>query len=644
MRTKYKFILLIIVACLLSIAIFYLCEKPNEVEKRELLISHQSKLDIEYAMKEEYTFDNPKVVLNPYEISPLTALIIFETKDRTNVTVTIKGKDDKTTITNEFKPTNEHYLPIYGLYPDTNNEVNISMNGESKTIYIKTDKLPDDFVKPTNVYADRNELGTEMYFFTPSSSGYASAYDINGDVRWYLTETLTWDIQRLNNGHLLLSTNRLMNNPYYMTGLYEIDLLGKIYYEYSLEGGYHHDVFEMPNGNLLVATNNFKSDTVEDYIVELDRTTGDVVKEIDLTDILDVKTGKNEDYSTDYDWFHNNSVWYDENTNSITLSGRHVDAIVNIDYSTNKINWIIGDSTNWSDEYLKYFFNPLKKNFTWQYAQHAAMMLPNGNIFVFDNGNNRSKTKEGSIDASNNYSRGVIFKINTKNMSIDTVWEYGKEKGSAYYSPYISDVDYLSDNHYLINFGGHSTTKDGVNNNPAGLSEVTSLNSITTEIKNNKEIFKIELPTNTYRVEKLSLYSNDSYSNEFGERLGSLGKTETYNKRPLLIFTKDAKDIIKKYNIKVVKEEDRLVVTGTYKKSDNVDIILDNVFDKKDYKVIVSSKPYTALCVDLNTGSDKDNTLTINRYINDEGLNGKYYLFMKINNKIYDLNLYVDYR
>lgn len=39
-----------------------------------------------------------------------------------------------------------------------------------------------------------------------------------------------------------------------MTGLYEIDLLGKIYKEYSLEG------------------------TVEDYVLELDRKTGKIVK------------------------------------------------------------------------------------------------------------------------------------------------------------------------------------------------------------------------------------------------------------------------------------------------------------------------------------------------------------------------------
>ena len=66
--------------------------------------------------------------------------------------------------------------------------------------------------------------------------------------------------------------------------------LGKIYVEYSLEGGYHHDYFEMGNGNLLVASDDFNNDsgTVEDYIVEIDRTTGAIVKTFDLKNILNM--------------------------------------------------------------------------------------------------------------------------------------------------------------------------------------------------------------------------------------------------------------------------------------------------------------------------------------------------------------------
>lgn len=643
MRTKYKFVILIVIACLCSIYIYYFCEKAKSVTSVHSLITKQHKIESTTLANSEYTFDDPKVILDPYGISPLTALIVFETKDLTTPVIKVVGKDENTTITNTFKPGKVHYLPVYGLYPNKDNEVILTVNGESKTLHIKTEALPKDFILPTSIEAETDALHNEMYFVTPSSVGYTAAYDLNGDVRWYLTEKFVWDIQRLSNGHIMLSTNRLINNPYYMTGLVEMDLLGKIYYEYNLPGGYHHDVFEMSNGDLLVASDNFENGTVEDYIVQIDRETGDIVKTIDLTKILPTDEGNNEDYSTEYDWFHNNSIWYDEKTNSITLSGRHKDAIVNIDYDTEELNWIIGDPTNWSKKMQKYFFVPTKDTFTWQYAQHAAMILPNGDVFVFDNGNNKSKTNDNSIDANNNYSRGVIFDINTSNMSIDEVWQYGKELGSSFYSPYISDVDYLGTNHYIVHSGGHSEYEGSVNNEPAGLTKFDTLKSTTVELLNNKEIFKMELPTNTYRVEKLSLYANDTYTINKGISLGTLGATETVTNNTLLSFNKDGQDIIKKYNLKFTKEEDRLIVTGKFLKSDEVYIILDNVFSKKTYNMVISKKPYTAMCVDLFTKEEEENGITVTKYINDVGLSGKYYIFMKINGKIYDFNLYVDY-
>ena len=76
-------------------------------------------------------------------------------------------------------------------------------------------------------------------------------------------------------------------------------------------------------------------------------------------------------------------------------------------------------------------------------------------------------------------------------MTIKEVWQYGKEKGSKYYSPYISDVDYLNENHYLINFGGYSELNGKVNNTPAGLGTAQNLTTHIVEIKNNKELFKL---------------------------------------------------------------------------------------------------------------------------------------------------------
>lgn len=642
MKTQYKMIILIALACICSILIYYKVDKAKPAKFQEDLIAKQEKLENKFLEKTNYTMEHPNIILDPYDISPLTALVIFETSDLTAPEVTVKGKDENTTFTKTFTPSKKHILPIYGLYPDTNNEVTIECNGKKNVFYIKTDPLPEDFALPMKVVSNKEELGNELYFVTPSSDGYVAAYDVNGDVRWYLNESFTWDIKRLNNGNILLSSNRLINPPYYMTGLMEMDLLGKVYYEYTLPGGYHHDVFELENGNFIVASDNFENGTVEDYVVEMDRKTGEIVKTIDLTKILPQDEGRNVN-ATDYDWFHNNSVWYDAATNSLTLSGRHQDAVVNLDYSTNEINWIVGSKEGWSKEMQKYFFEP-DENTEFQWSQHAAMILPDGNLFVFDNGNNRSKTAENAVSAENNYSRGVIYQLDKENKMIHQVWQYGKERGSEFYSPYISDVDYFNDGHYLIHSGGISKTEDGKpNNEPAGLQKAGSMNSITTEVKDDKVIFEMQLPGNFYRAEKMSLYANNVFKTGKGTTLGSMGETKASGKQTLCLINKSINDTYKSHDIKIVKEKDRLAVTGTFKKSDKVEIILDNTFNKKVYDMIISKKPYTAMCVDIFNEEEKENGISVTKYINDEGLKGKFYIYLKINGTVYDTDLYVTY-
>ena len=630
-------IIVIIIAILLRL-ISLASSANNEVEYVSSLIENQEKAENKFD-SEGYTFDNPNVILNPYGNSPLTALVIFETAKEEKISVVIKGKDKLSTYSHTFDEGRRHYIPIYGLYADMENEVVLKMNDEEKVLKIKTDKLPDDFILPTKVTKDEDKLTNDLYFFSPSSKGYMCAYDTNGDVRWYLDETAIWEINRLKNGHLLVSTERLVNSPYYSTGLYEMDMLGKVYIEYSLPGGYHHDYFEMDSGNILVASNDFDNEdgTVEDYIVELDRNTGNIVKRFDLKDILNMEDGKSENW-TNYDWFHNNSVWYDKKSNSITLSGRHQDIVVNIDYDSGKLNWILGDNTNFSKEYQKYFFK--LENGEWQWSQHAAMILPNGNVFLFDNGNNKSKNKNEYVKAKDSYSRGVIYRLDTKNMIAKEVWEYGKERGSDFYSPYISDVDYISDNHYIVHSGGISYKNGVIQNQPAGIANSDTLVSDTVEILDGKVIFEMILPTNNYRVEKMSLYDGD-FSLGKAKELGGLGITEkSEEKFSFMLDGKKIDDEYKKHNIKITKEKDRLVVTGTFKKGTPVNIILYKDMMKNIYSMRVSKTPYTALCVDLGNEDDDEN-ITATKYINKEGLIGKYTIFIEIAGTLYNTNEYV---
>ena len=645
MKNKKMWVWIILVVVILAIILFILLNNNNqnvdEVAISESLITSQYNKEKDFKT-EGYTIDSPNVILNPYGNSPLTALILFETNEEVSPTVTIIGKDENTTFTHTFNASQEHLLSIYGLYADYNNEVIIEyeVDGEtiSKTVNIQTEELPDDFILPTRVEADKENLDNQLYFFTPSSSGYTCAYDVNGDVRWYLTNYALWKIDRLENGHLLVSTERLVNPPYYMTGLYEMDLLGKIYVEYSLPGGYHHDYYEMENGNLLIASDDFNNakGTVEDYIVELDRETGEIVKTFDLKNVLNMSDGKSENW-TDYDWFHNNSVWYDENTNSITLSGRHQDAVINIDYETGELNWIIGDPTNWSEEYQKYFFTPIGDDFEWQWSQHAAMITPEGYVFILDNGNNKSKIKEEYVPASESYTRGVMYKIDTDNMTIEQIWQYGKERGSDYYSPYISDVDYLDANHYIVHSGGIAYKDGEVLNQPAGLAGADELKSITTELLNDEIIFEIELPTNNYRVEKMDLYvDNEQLVLGQAKKIGSLGETESKQSLSLILNAKNPDEEYNNHNITFTKEDDRLVINGTFKRGTDVEIILAKNMMVNTYDWRISKKPYTALCVDIFTEEENENGLNTNKYINSEGLSGKYSIYVKIDGTLYN--------
>ena len=151
------------------------------------------------------------------------------------------------------------------------------------------------------------------------------------------------------------------------------------------------------------------------------------------------------------------------------------------------------------------------------------------------------------------------------------------------------------------------------------------------------------LPTNLYRVEKLKLYDNNTYSTGLSQRLGNMGITKTDKNYAFLLFNKDIDSTYEKHNISITKEIDRLVVSGTFQKEDKVEIILDSLFHKKVYTMRISKKPYTAMCVDIFNEEENELGIKVTKYINDMGLKGKYYIYIKINGTIYDINQYIEY-
>jgi len=578
MKSKYKYLILIVITIVASVLIYDYIEAFKPVKIESDILSVQNTKETEILANTNYSIENPNVIVNPYEVSPLTALVIFQTKDLSTATITVKGKDGDEDIVNTFLPSKEHILPIYGLYPDYENTVIINSSGEEKTLKIKTDALPDD-VKNANEINEINENNDgSKFYFTTSLDGKPICYDKNGHVRWYLTKNYGWEFTRLSNGHILLGNNNLISEPYYSVGLVEMDMLGKIYFEYNLPGGYHHDVFELNNGNLLVASNNFEGGTIEDYIVEIDRNTGDIVKTIDLYDLL-----PNDDGT---DWFKLNSIVYDSKNNSITVCGTEKDMLINIDYTSEEINWIIADKID--SKYQKYL---LKADGDILYPTS-----PTG-LTLTDNG----KLAFINTDKEKNYL--TIYEVDNVNKIVKEFKNTLLGSKAKY-----TNLDY-SDNDFVVNMDN----------------KIKKVNDNVTDV--------FDTNYNIYSTKYMDVYAGDVYIVGRGQRLGNIGVTETINNQGILFWKLD-NSIFKKYDLSLYKDVNRLILKGKFKKNDSVQIILDNILDKKTYDVTIAESPYI---------EEKNNNKIVNvsAYINEEGLKGKYYIYLKINGTTYKLNKYV---
>ena len=484
-------------------------------------------------LKGNYTFEKPFVTINPYNISALTAMVGFETKEETKVSVVIKGKDKNTNITHSFEVfSKEHLIPIYGLYADFENSIDITItdkNGttQTNTISIKTDPLPSDISKINVKKAVPEQMVNGLTFVDcPHVNGnYCLALDSNGDIRWYLGDkSLNGCVMmtHLKNGNILIGSADIIPNSYNnITVVHELTLLGKFVNDFEVYG-IHHDIREKSNGNLIFAASEEGTAVQNDYIVEIDRKTGKEVNSWNLTEIIPM---------TEYDtqppysgglnnWIHNNAVWYIEDEDAFIISGRHQNMVMKLDAKTSKIKWILSETVGNLNEKLRpYLLTPITENgqeFEYPTSQHAAMQTPEGYLMLFDNRNIDEQNEDGTLAQEKLYSRAVQYEIDEENMTVKQIWQYGKERGGEIFSSFVSDVDYLSSNHYLIDFGGMYKLDDGSNYDHVltakDLKNSSNKQSTIIELKDNEVIFEALLygnaNSNTYKAERKNIYLN----------------------------------------------------------------------------------------------------------------------------------------
>ncbi|MGH1600895.1 aryl-sulfate sulfotransferase [Campylobacter majalis] len=286
-----------------------------------------------------------EVVVNPYDIAPLTAVIKSGGYTIKDVKVTIVPKPGGQTIS--YTVADKHIrthggIPVFGMYPDYQNTIDVEytkiFKGQPEkiketykiyapAIYLESTGMPNqkgplfdkiEVVKAAsgkfanrlyyvNNFVNKTGKGTKVVWNNPAGGAIEWNYtpnnfvlDTKGEVRWYLEPSKIYNLKTPMNAGVMMGFKQ--NPDGAMTWGYgqhyvKYDIMGREIFNRELPAQYNdfsHSMDVMDNGHYLlrVANANLKRAdgrnvrTVRDVIVEVDRD-GNVVDDWRLYEILD---------------------------------------------------------------------------------------------------------------------------------------------------------------------------------------------------------------------------------------------------------------------------------------------------------------------------------------------------------------------
>lgn len=469
---KYRFLFY-----LFFIFFIIACSSDDDIEKEE--INPQGEIP--------EVISNESFLLNPSGYAPLSATISLETREAVNVRLHINGQNGfDSDIVKDFGLMGDSFtIPVHGLSPDASNEVSLILSSTSggdlgtRTYLMQTGRLLADLPDITIQKAEREQMApglTLVSYFGHNGATLPQRpfmFDAFGTIRWYLDfrthpdlNQLFYDdgIERLANGNLYFGSGGGSFGGAADNLIYEVDLFGNVLNTWPMDGySFHHEVHEKPNGNFLVTVNKIGAPTIEDYIIEIDRDTKQIVNEWNLN--LSLDNTRKTLTSDEVDWIHVNAVTYDASDDTIIISGR-TQGVIKLN-ANNEVVWIMSPHKGWGIsgngvDLNSFLLQPLDRNgmpinsqvlldgdenhpeFEWNWYQHAPLIMPNGNIMLFDNGDNRNYT------GASKYSRAVEYKIDKAARTIQQIWQYGKQRGEETYSRIVSDVDFMEEEGHVL--------------------------------------------------------------------------------------------------------------------------------------------------------------------------------------------------
>lgn len=356
----------------------YSVSKPDEVEIFDMVYQEviQDKLDV--LLEDDYTFEKPLIIYNPYGTNTLGFNIYFTTKEKAELKYTIHVNDKdiedfSRTLSNGERDnlTTTHQYQLIGFIPGEENEVTLTLLDEDGK-EIATKKFTVDL---TNVKANgqkklkvkdeesKEELSNGLYSMLGNDSDdqdYLALYDNDGILRME-TEIIGY------RAHRILFKDGKMYYSISQTRIAEVNPLGQVTEIYRT-GHYdlHHDYTFDDDGNLVVLANNTEKDTEEDCIIKIDLDTKAVTELIDFEDMfqsyvdtctLDTTSARDEG-EDGLDWLHLNSlVWLDGG--DVILSSRETSSVLRVNNIEEdpELVYLLADERIWEDtEFSKYVY------------------------------------------------------------------------------------------------------------------------------------------------------------------------------------------------------------------------------------------------------------------------------------------------
>jgi hypothetical protein len=359
-------------------------------------------------------------------------------------------------------------IAVFGLYASNqinlNNVTIIVKNGRSTStiqdLITTSTWNVSPYSTPRVVTPRNNRVNLDYSFFYlrdfADSSG-PVIIDTDGEVRWIGTTGCSTPAFKFYQRSFYVACRTGTNTS--PTTLFQNNLDGSRGPIFDYAGGTvnasfigHHN-YDIGKQGLLLEIN--ANGNQEQEIIEVSPTTGEVFKTFDFSKIISQAMSAGGDDPTLFvhdpiDWFHNNAATYWPSRNELVVSSRE-QFVISIDYTTQKIKWILGDPTKswYSFKSLRKLTLKLAPGTIYPQGQHAVSITSNNELLLFDNDLASFSGSGGTLNPSPPYSAPRRYSINENSGTATETWQFLRSQ--PLYSPICSSV-YQDGRSYLIDY------------------------------------------------------------------------------------------------------------------------------------------------------------------------------------------------